>query len=273
MIGALLLLASAPVSPAVGPTLFHRRPGLPRRIVSNNPCIDAILAEVAPPSRIAAISHYSIGPRSTSVDLNWARRFATIGDTAEEVLMMHPDLFLTGSPTPAATSWAIKRAGIRTISIGVASTISESRAQVMTIANAVGNPAGGVGLVARIDTAVRDARAPDRIPALIWQGGGLVPGRDSLASEMLGLAGFRNMGVTYGMVGWGNLPLEPVLLNPPRVILSPGGSARDLVQRHATLARLKGRTIVADFPEAMLFCGGPTIIRVMARLKQVRAGL
>jgi iron complex transport system substrate-binding protein len=260
MIGALLLAASAPAS-------------LPVRIVSNNPCVDAVLAEVAPASRIVAISHYSARARSTSVDLNWTRQFRTIGDTAEEVLMMHPDLFLTGVPAPTATSYAVKRAGIRTVSIAVANTIAESRLQVMTIAEAVGNRAGGLRLVARIDAAVRDAAAPGRIPALIWQGGGLVPGRDSLVSDMLVRAGFMNAGAHYGLSGWGTLPLEPVMMNPPRVIMSSGGSERDMVQRHRALGRLRGRTVVADFPEALLFCGGPTIIRAMARLKQIRSGL
>ena len=151
--------------------------------------------------------------------------------------------------------------------------IAESRAQVMTIATAVGNPLAGRRLVARIDAAVRDASAVGGIPALIWQSGGLVPGQDSLASEMLARAGFQNMGVAYGLTGWGTLPLEPVLMNPPRVILSSGGGERDMVQRHSALARLKGRTTVTDFPESMLFCGGPTIIRAIARLKQVRAAL
>jgi iron complex transport system substrate-binding protein len=264
MIGALLLMASAPISHPTSP---------PRRIVSNNPCIDAILAQVADPRTIAAISHYSIDSRATSVDLKWARKFKSIGGTAEEVLMMHPDLFLTGMPAPTATAWAVKRANIRTVSVPVANTIAESRVQVMTVAEAVGNPAAGVRLVRRIDQAVRDASATSKVPALIWQGGGLVPGQNSLASEMLAQSGFRNMGVAYGLVGWSILPLEPVLWNPPRVIMSSGGSERDMVQRHNALARLKGRTTVAEFPENLLFCGGPTIIRAMARLKQIRIGL
>ena len=264
MIGALLLMASAPASHPTWP---------PHRIVSNNPCIDAILAEVAQSKQIVAISHYSVDPRATSVDLKWARNFKTIGGTAEEVLMMHPDLFLTGMPAPTATAWAVKRARIRTISIPVANTIAESKAQVMTIAEAVGNLAAGMRLVGRIDEAVRGARATSKVPALIWQGGGLVPGQKSLANEMLAQSGFRNMGVAYGLVGWSTLPLEPVLWNPPRVILSSGGSERDMVQRHNALARLKGRTTVAEFPENLLFCGGPTIIRAMARLKRVRMGL
>ena len=47
-----LLLAgcSAPVKP-------HAGGGAPLRIVSTNPCADAMLFELVPPGRIAAISH------------------------------------------------------------------------------------------------------------------------------------------------------------------------------------------------------------------------
>ena len=38
-------------------------------IVSLNPCTDAILAEVADPAQLLAISHYSHDPRATSMPL------------------------------------------------------------------------------------------------------------------------------------------------------------------------------------------------------------
>jgi hypothetical protein len=44
-------------------------------IVSLNPCSDAILAEVADPGQVLALSHYSRDPRSSSMDVGLARRF------------------------------------------------------------------------------------------------------------------------------------------------------------------------------------------------------
>ena len=38
-----------------------------RRIVSTNPCVDAILMQVADPADIVAISHYSHDPRASSI--------------------------------------------------------------------------------------------------------------------------------------------------------------------------------------------------------------
>ena len=67
------------------------------RIVSTNPCLDAILVELAPPEWIAAISHYSQDPRSSSMPVARARRFRATNGTAEEVIALKPGLVLASS--------------------------------------------------------------------------------------------------------------------------------------------------------------------------------
>ena len=59
-------------------------------IVSLNPCTDAILAEVAAPGQLLAISHYSKDPRASSMEAAVAARFAATGGTVEEVLALDP---------------------------------------------------------------------------------------------------------------------------------------------------------------------------------------
>ena len=247
------------------------------RVVSDNPCVDSILAEVAAPRQIAGISPYSVDPRATSVDLRWARAQRVVGPTAEEVLAAKPDLFISGVPASPATAIAVRRLGVRTLGVGVPQSIADSRAQVRTVARAVGRVAAGERLVARIDAAVAAARAPrPAIPALIWGGGGLVPGEGSLADEMLRVSGFTSAGARYGMRGWGTLPLETVLLRPPRVLLSPlaaDGQPRALSLRGRVVARLGRTTTIRHFPDAMLFCGGPTIVRALGQLAAVRRSL
>jgi len=77
----------------------------------------------------------------------------------------------------------------------VAETVAESEAHVRQIAGIVGEPARGEALVAQIEQALEAARPHDgmRVPALIWQGGGLVPGGGTLAAELLQRTGFRNL--------------------------------------------------------------------------------
>ena len=78
------------------------------RIVSLNPCTDAILAEVADPGQILAISAYSHDPASSSMDVALARRFPAAGDTVEEDAALPPDLVPSGNFIAPATRGALE---------------------------------------------------------------------------------------------------------------------------------------------------------------------
>src|SRR3546814_4208108 len=83
-------------------------------------------------------------------------------------------------------------------------SVSESRTQISEIAQAIGAPSRGARLNSAIDAALERARPRDKtlIPALIWQGGGMVPGAGTLADELLRRTGFRNMSSAYGLQQW-----------------------------------------------------------------------
>ncbi|MGQ2941156.1 MAG: ABC transporter substrate-binding protein [Blastomonas fulva] len=251
------------------------REALPR-VVSINPCVDAVLMQVADPAQIAAISHYSQDERATSIPLEKARRFAATSGTAEEVVALAPDIVIAGSHVAPSTISALHRMNIPLIKIGVPESIDESSAQVRTIAAAIRQPARGEALVARIDDAVRAASASSAAPfgALIWQGGGLVPGDGTLASELLRVTGFRNLSADYGLKQWDVLPLEYMVAKPPQVLLSVGAHDRsDRMLGHPVLAGLKQQIAVRRYPEKLLHCGGPTIIDAVGHLAQIRRTL
>ncbi|WP_430386840.1 ABC transporter substrate-binding protein [Blastomonas fulva] len=251
------------------------REALPR-VVSINPCVDAVLMQVADPAQIAAISHYSQDERASSIPLDQAARFAVTSGTAEEVVALAPDIVIAGSHVAPSTISALHRMNIPLIQIGVPESIDESNAQVRTIAAAIRQPARGEALVARIDDAVRAASASSAAPsrALIWQGGGLVPGDGTLASELLRVTGFRNLSADYGLKQWDVLPLEHLVARPPHVLLSVGAHDRsDRMLGHPVLAGLKQQIAVRRYPEKLLHCGGPTIIDAVGHLAQIRRSL
>lgn len=246
------------------------------RVVSINPCVDAVLMQVASPGQIAAISHYSHDPRATSIPLDLARRFAATSGTAEEVVAQAPDIVIAGAHVAPATIAALHRMNIALIQIGVPESIAESRAQIRTIAAAVRQPKRGEALVARIDAAVRAASVQHNAApaALIWQGGGLVPGEGTLASELLQRTGYRNMSADYGLKRWDVLPLEHLVARPPQVLLSVGAEDRsDRMLGHPVLAGLNQTTAVRRYPERLLHCGGPTIIDAVSHLATIRRAL
>lgn len=257
---ALLLLAGCSGGPEVAPG----------GIVSNNPCIDAILAQVAPDD-IAAVSSWSHDPESASAPLDWARARPALGVTAEEIIAAKPRLLLTGNLASSGTNAALTKAGVPMKTFGVPATVADSIAQVQAVATAVGQPRAGQRLAADIASAAKPALGPPKRSAIIWQTGGFVAGKGTLQDELLARAGFINASGRYGLQQWDVLPLETLARRPPDIIFMPttatGDDARALAARQRILRHLEGRTRIVSYPDKLLFCGGPTIIEAMRVLR------
>lgn len=244
------------------------------RIVSMNPCVDAVLVRVADHAQIAGISHYSQDEQATSMDLALARRFHATSGTAEEIVALRPDHVIAGPHVSPATVHALERMNIRLTKLPVAESVDESLREVRTIAEIAGHPARGAALAAEIEAAVAAARAPAGAPidAVIWQGGGVVPGAGTLADELLRQTGFRNLSAEYGLAKWDVLPLEYLVAKPPRVLLSvgTGDAGLDRMTSHPAARELARRVTFHRYPFRLLQCAGPTIIDAVATLAQVR---
>lgn len=271
----LLAVAACTAAPAqeAGPVIPS---GAEPTIVSLNPCTDAILAEVAEPQQILAISAYSHDPLASSMDLATARRFKAVSGTVEEVLALRPDLVIGSTFTSPATVQAMARLGLRLEQFGMAGSVEESEDQVRRLAALAGHPERGEALIARIRAALQANRAPAgaAIPALVWQSGGIVPGDTTLIADMLRRTGFANAAAARGLGQADMLPLEQVVADPPRVIFaaSHGAGNEDRMLAHPALARLHG-TQRATLDPSLLWCGGPTIIRAAQRLGEVRRAI
>jgi iron complex transport system substrate-binding protein len=236
-------------------------------IVSLNPCADAILAEVTAPGQLLAISHYSHDPRASSMPLPEARRYPATGGTVEEVLALDPDMVVASSFLDPALEQAFRRLGIRVETLGIAATVADSTAQVRQLAKVSGDHSGGEALVARIERSVADAkREGPPLEALVWQEGGLVPGPETLVAELLANSGFASHSAARGLGQGAYVPLERVLADPPQVVLVAGG---DRMLHHPVLRDLPGVRYERLEP-SLLFCGGPTIPRLAARLVALR---
>ncbi|AXJ94758.1 ABC transporter substrate-binding protein [Sphingomonas sp. FARSPH] len=258
-LGATLLLAAcAPVPQRTG------------GIVSTNPCADAILAVVAP-DRLAAVSHYSHDPAATSMPLALARRWPATSGTAEEVIARRPDLVVTDSFAPAASREAYARAGLKVLTLDIASTIPASEAQVMALATAAGHPARGRALVRAIERAIPPATGP-RPAALLYIAGDLANGGGTLLDALMQRAGLRNAAADYGLAFTGTLPIETIAAHPPRVILSDD-DGRSAALRRRVLARVSASTVEAHFPRRLMNCGGSALIPALHRLAAIRAAV
>lgn len=235
-------------------------------IVSLNPCTDAILAEVADPAQLLAVSHYSHDPRATSMELASARRFRATGGTAEEIAALAPDVVIGTSFMDPATRAALGDLGLRVETFAAPMTAGESVAQVRALAKVAGHPARGEALVRRIEAALAPPPGPP-VEAALWQAGGIVPGKGTLVSDLLRRAGFASYAEARGLAQGDYLPLERLAADPPELLLVAG---EERGQRHPLLARVPGLR-VARFEPRLFYCGGPSIPRATERLRAIRS--
>ena len=220
------------------------------------------------------------------MDVAVARGLPVSGGTLEEVLVAHPRIVVTGGPVPPATRAAYARLGLRLEEFGLANSVRDSEAQVRRMARLAGHAERGEALVARIEAGLRAAAPPPGtrpVSALVWQAGGMVPGDVALITELLTRTGFASFSAARGMRQADVMPLEPLLAEPPRVILVAGGDihdgpGEDRLLAHPALEHLQGGAHLRGavrfaFAPRLEWCGGPTIIAAVGRLAQVRRAL
>lgn len=249
----------------------------PRRVVSIGSCLDVVLTEVADRDQIAAISHFSRDP-DTSTIADLARTLPYTSETAEEVLALNPDLVLASRRSGLQTRAALKMMGVRVKEFGVPESVEASLKQVRDVAKLVGRPERGEMVVARIERALAAAAPPPGqrpLKALIYQSNGFAAGHGTLVNEMMERCGFENVAGRYGLKKWGNVSLENLLADPPEVLLA-GEPLRgaptwaDRIIRHPALVSLEPTTFRASFHQRLLYCGGPVLIQTTAALSKAR---
>ncbi|WP_427788812.1 ABC transporter substrate-binding protein [Brevundimonas diminuta] len=255
-------------------------PARPRRIVSLGACLDAILLAVADADQIKALSRYSRDPETSTVVAE-AAAFDVVGDSAEEVMHLQPDLILASRRTGLHTRTALTRLGLELSAFPSPETIEKSLEQIATIAGLVGHPERGEALIRRIEDALDTGanaagEGAPRPLTLIYQNDGLCPGAGTLMDELMTRMGLTNAAARYGVRNWGRASLEQVLADPPDLLLlgekRHGATSRldDSIVTHPALRSLQGRMIVQAFPARLLYCAGPTLIASSAIMAEAR---
>ncbi len=247
----------------------------PARIVSLNQCLDAILVELVPTERIAAISHYSRDPlRSPIAEL--AQTLPITYESAEEIVALRPDLVLASRHSAVPTRNALRRVGVHYELFDVAFSIGQSLAQIRRIAALVGNPQAGEALVSRIESAIEAARLPAgarRLSAVVYEPGGHTAGSMTVTHELMQIVGLDNVAARYGVQMHAPMQLELLVAATPDLllvgeVLAAGGTGADRIARHRVLRKLSA--LRWEFPERFMYCSGPTIIEEAAVLSRAR---
>lgn len=236
----------------------------PKRIVSLSLCADQYLLMLADPSQIAALNRFSHDP-SMSWGVAKARRFPAIRGSAEEMLMLKPDLVLSsGFGTPAALA-VLRSRDVKIVDLSWDDNLASIERTTRQVAALVGHPERGEALIATMHKRLAAMGPPPgrgRIAAY-YQRRGYVSGQGTLIDELMRRAGLVNL------AGAPDRPMLPARLSieqmamarPDFLIVNHGGMIRDKgteMLEHPLLKRVVPPRRWINIPEALTTCGGPS---------------
>lgn len=234
--------------------------------MSINLCTDQLLLSLADPDQILGLSPYARDAvRSWAAER--AADYPILSGTAEEIIVLRPDIVLAGRFTKRATRELVRAQKFRIVEFDAPRSIEQAKAQIGQAGTLVGHPERAQAAIARIDAAIaraRGAAASRAISVLPLQRRGWISGGDTLMTSLLGVVGLTNAGAELSRGFGRQVTLEAIVRLKPDVLLvsQAGETAEDqgsALLQHPALERLYSRGDRLTVPERLTVCGGPML--------------
>jgi len=208
-----------------------------------------LLVQLAP-DHIAALSPLARDPALSIVALQ-ATHLPWVRPDAEAVLRLHPDLVLAGDYGAQAAVGLLRERGVTVLTVPEPTDFAGIATQVETAARALGEPARGAALLARMRVRLASVHKSPRGRAVLWQAHGFTAGPGSFGDAVLRAAGFTDAG-SGAQVG-----AEAMAAHPPDVLVVASAPAypslaTDMLA-HPAVAGVRRVAV----PAALLACAGP----------------
>ncbi|QGY00280.1 ABC transporter substrate-binding protein [Roseovarius faecimaris] len=247
----------------------------PERVVSINLCTDQLAMLLAGQGQLHSVSRIA-SDRNVSPMADEAARYLTNYGQAEEVYMMQPDLVLAGRFTPAATVEMLEGLGIEVVIFDITKSIDGVREQILKMGEVLHREEAAAALLAEFDArrAVLEEQGGARPSAMLYYANGYTSGTETLANEILELAGFSNAAIAAGY-NWGQkMPLEVLALTDPDLVITsqpyPGGSRAEDVMAHPVVRAMKAGRANSTMADSDWVCGTPFVLRAAEKLAALR---
>ena len=237
----------------------------PQRVASLNLCTDELVLLLADKRQLVSVSKLGGDSNETPV-AGLATGLHRNSGRMESVAGLTPDLVITGGGANRYAAEMAKRLGTRVVDVPPPQNIGEIRRNIRTVAAALGHPARGEVLVAKLDADL-GAVPKHATSAMLLSGGGYTVRTDSLAAELLRHAGLKQQSFPTERV-----PLDLLLADPPEVIVvtryrSHQASLHQMWLAHPALRRLPATTRIIQIDGRPWSCQGPLAAAGIARLR------
>ncbi len=247
----------------------------PARVISINMCTDQLLLDMAAPGQIAGLSPFA-ADAARSFMFERAQGLPILSGTAEEVMILAPDLVVSGTFTKRATREFIRARGVNLEEFAPVRTLAETKRQITRFGEITGAQAKAASRNAELDAALAELRAAaskQKLRVLPLARRGWVSGSSSLMSELLTQAGLINVADELGIRTGGRTTLEAIIILKPDALLisRDDGEAEDqgkALLLHPAIQNLFPTDRRIIIPERLTICGGSMLVDAMRMLSQ-----
>jgi iron complex transport system substrate-binding protein len=243
------------------------------RIAAMNLCTDQLLVPLADPEQILGLSRYSRDVWQ-SFAAGDARHYPKLSGSAEDVLVIRPDIVVASLYDKRSTRELLKENGLHLAEFAVPRNLDEVKAQIREMGDLVGHPDRARAEIVRLDDAIARARnvvSQHRYNVLPLSRRGWVSGTDSLLSSLLTETGLFNAAGDLGIAFGGYASLETIVkLKPDFILVSDAGDRAEddghAFLLHPALEKLYPPSRRIVIPDRLTVCGGVMIADALDRL-------
>jgi iron complex transport system substrate-binding protein len=267
--------AAAAALAVLMPVMTFAQSPPPGSIISINMCTDQLLLDLASPGQIMGLSPFARDPALSSMVAK-AAGLPVLSGTAEEIMLMKPDLVVADRFTKRATREFIRVRNVPLEEFDTVLTLAETRHQITRFGVITGAVEKAAGRVAELDAAsamLKAVAASSRLRVLPLSRRGWVSGRETLISDLLRQAGLVNAADDLGLSAGGFLTLEGIIkLRPDAILISSNRSSAEdqgsAMLLHPAIRELfpPERRIILS--ERLTVCGGPPLVDAMRTLAE-----
>lgn len=233
----------------------------PQRIVSINLCADQLVLALADRGQIAGLTR-NAASREMSGEAVRARGLRILGNSAEEILALDPDLIVGMPASRSAPMRMLKDKPYRTLDLETAETLDAIYASIRQTAVAVGHPARGEALIARMQADLAKLpKAGGGKVAAYYQRRGYMTGTGTLIDDLMTRMGLVNLAAKLGKPPLSQVSLEEMVAAKPDYLIVESATDKVMDQGTEMLHHPALRGIPRiSIPQAWTVCGSPAYV-------------
>ena len=258
LLAATALLGGAGLLWAASPVPAAKAPAVPKRVVSINLCADQLVLALADRSQIAGLTKNATD-REMSGEALAARGIPLLSNSAEQILAIEPDLVVGMPASRSAALAALPQQDYPLLDLNTANTLEEIHTSIRQTATAVGHPARGDALIARMQSELAGLPKPGKgRVAAYYQRRGYMTGTGTLIDELMTRVGLVNLAGKLGKPPLSQLSLEEMVAAQPDFLIVESATDTVIDQGSEMLHHPALKDISRiSVPQAWTVCGSP----------------